>query len=307
MDLFAFMLTKIIATNSDKTIKEILVDMDVTEALLYLYQNNFYYLIDNGLIVNKSNSEDIEYVRVNEVSFTEFGKSCLGINKIPLLDSEDNRRVIYNPYKGELVSDNYLFNGSNVVVFDDSINYLDLLNKYKKSIVNRYDEEFVLNYSLLEADPFYFSVNTNSSNIDGRLKKHLLKNALKHNDNKEINEDKKEFLSNNFKIRLFYGVEENIVPSDYYLIVSEDKKYQVDGNKVYIDSVISEYLDYSFVEIERESKGYNVGRILIDNNEAYCFESFKLKDYKGDIKKYLLKNRDKYKSEIVINEIIDLL
>ena len=48
MDLFVFLLVKIIQKGSDKTIKDVLLDMDITNALLYLYQNNFYYLLDNG-------------------------------------------------------------------------------------------------------------------------------------------------------------------------------------------------------------------------------------------------------------------
>ena len=38
MDLFAFLLVKIIEKGSDKTIKNVLLDMDITSALLYLYQ-----------------------------------------------------------------------------------------------------------------------------------------------------------------------------------------------------------------------------------------------------------------------------
>ena len=73
-----------------------------------------------------------------------------------------------------------------------------------------------------------------------------------------------------------------------------------------------EYLEANYpnqivVEIDREVKGYDVGKILIDGNECSCFQNYKIKDYKGEIKKYLLRNREKYKDERIINKIIDLL
>ena len=61
-----------------------------------------------------------------------------------------------------------------------------------------------------------------------------------------------------------------------------------------------DYLSYSFVEISKEIRGYNVGKVMIDEVEGSCFEREKLKDFKGDIKKYLLRNRDKYKDERII-------
>ena len=90
MDLFVFLLVKIIEKGSKKTIKEVLLDMDITNALLYLYQNNFYYLLDNGLIINNSNSEDISEIIVDDVKFSEFGRFCLGVNKIPKIEKKED-------------------------------------------------------------------------------------------------------------------------------------------------------------------------------------------------------------------------
>ena len=88
MDLFVFLLIKIIKQGSKKTISEVLLDMDVTKALLYLYQNNFYDLLDNGLIINNSDSEDINEIIVNDIKFSAFGEYCLSINKIPVLEKK---------------------------------------------------------------------------------------------------------------------------------------------------------------------------------------------------------------------------
>lgn len=307
MDLFAFLLVRIIEKGEDKTIKEVLLDMDITEALLYLYQNNFYYLLDNGLLINNSDSEDISEIRVNELKFSEFGKYCLGSNQIPMLEKIEDRRVIYNPFKKELVSDNKINNSSNVVVYQNELSYINLINDFKKSILNRYEDNFALNYSKLEADPYYFEINIDSNNIDNDLKRCLKKNSISLDDNKQLDEGKKEFLSNNFKAKIFYGKEKNLVSSEYYLIVDESKKYTVSNNKIYIDDIASEYLDYSFVDIEKDVKGYNVGEILLDDVKGSCYESYKLKDHKSDIKKYLLKNREKYNDDRIINKVIDLL
>ena len=93
LDLFAYLLVEIIKKGSNKTIKEVLLDLDVTSSLLYLYQNNFYYLLDNGLIVNSSDSEDISEVKVNDVSFSEFGKYCLSKKCIIELVETKNKNI----------------------------------------------------------------------------------------------------------------------------------------------------------------------------------------------------------------------
>ena len=306
MDLFVFLLSKIIEKGSDKTIKEVLLDMDITEALLYLYQNNFYYLLDNGLLINNSNSEDISSIRVNDLKFSEFGKYCLGVNKVPRLEKKENKRVIYNPFKEELVSDNKINESSNLVVIETKFSYLNLINDYKKAILGRYEDDFVLNYNKLEANPYYFTFDV-KDNIDEKIKNALKDNCLKLEDDKMLDEDKKEFLSSNFKISLFYGKDRNLVNSDYYLIVDEDKKFSIEDNKVYVENIVNDYLNYSFVEINKEIRGYNVGKVMIDEVEGSCFQSEKLKDFKGDIKKYLLRNRAKYGDERIINSVIDLL
>lgn len=307
MDLFVFLLAKIIEKGSEKTIKEVLLDMDITNALLYLYQNNFYYLLDNGLLVNNSDSEDISKIKVNDLKFSAFGKYCLSINKIPGLEKSEVKRIIYNPFKKELVSDNKVNDSSNVVVYPLTKDYLELINENKKAILSRYDDNFVLNYSTKEANPYYFEVNVDSGNVDKSVKEYLKQNSVKLSDNKNLNEKNMEFLSSNFKTKLFYGKEDNLVNSEYCLVVNEDKKFTINENKVYIDNIVPDYLEYSFVDVNKEVRGYNVSKIIIDDVEGSCFESIKIKDYKGDIKKYLLKNRDKYKSDKIINEIIDLL
>ena len=306
MDLFVFMLSKIIEKGSNKTIKEVLLDMDITEALLYLYQNNFYYLLDNGLLINNSDSEDIASIKVNDLKFSGFGKYCLSVNKVPILEKKESKRVIYNPFKEELVSDNKVNESSNLVVLENKFNYLNLINDNKKAILGRYEDNFVLNYNKLEVNPYYFSIDV-KGDISEKLKNALKDNCLKLEDDKILNEDKKEFLSSNFKISLFYGRNKNLVNSDYYLIVDEDKKFSMEDNKIYIENIVNDYLNYSFVDIDKEIKGYNIGKVIIDEVEGSCFEKEKLKDFKGDIKKYLLRNRDKYEDERIINSVIDLL
>ena len=279
MDLFVFLLVKIIQKSSDKTIKDVLLDMDITNALLYLYQNNFYYLLDNGLIINNGSSEDISIVKVNEVKLSEFGKYCLGINKIPRFEKREERRVIYNPLRKDFVSNNKINNDSNVVVYPSSINFLKLINDNKKAILGRYEDGFALNCPKVEANPYYFELDVDSNNITADIKDVLLSNCIKPIDNKELDENKKEFLSSNFKVKLFYGKEENLVNNDYCLIVDDSKKFNINDNKVYIENIVDDYMKYSFVEIDREVKGYDVGKILIDGNECSCFQNYKIKVY----------------------------
>lgn len=305
MDLFVFLLVEILKRDSDKTIKEVLLELDVTVSLLYLYQNNFYYLLDNKLIINSSDSEDIGEVKVNQVELSDFGRLCLEEKSVIELVETKNKRVIYDPFKRKLVSDNLIIDSNNLVVIDDDFNYLELINKYKKEILNRYDDNFVLNYSGKEANPYYFSMDVNSEDIDRYLKPYLKKNRLILGDNKLLNEKNKEFLSSNFKVNIFYGKEENLVDCNYCFLVNEEKKYKIEGNKIYVEEIVEELSKYSFVDVSKF--GYNVGKINVDNEFYSVFEKEKIKDYSSDIKKYLMRNKEKFSDLKLIDKVIDLL
>ena len=114
-------------------------------------------------------------------------------------------------------------------------------------------------------------------------------------------------MSSNFKINLFYGKEINLVNSDYYLIVDKSKEYQVIDNKIYVGEIVEELSKYSFVEIGRNLNGYRVGKVNIDNEYYSCFEKEVLKDYKGEIKKYLSRNKEKFNDLKIVSKVIDLL
>lgn len=306
MDLFVFMLVKIIEKGSNKTIKEVLRDLSVSEDLMYLYENNFYYLLDNKLIINKSDSEDISRVIVNDVLFSEFGKYCLKNNYIPKFREIRDLRIIYNMLDNKFVSDSKINDSSNVVVIDKSINFLNLINDNKQGLINEYSDNFVLNYRNKEANPYYYEVNVNSSNLSENLKKYLKDNMVMLSDNKLIEEKDKEFLSSNFNCVLAYVNGDNLVNSEYYLISDDSKEFKVEDNKIYISN-INEFNDYSFISLDKEVVGYKASKILLDDKEASVVSRNKLKDNKSDIKKYLVKNRDKFSEIKIVNKVIDLL
>ncbi len=306
MDLFVFMLVKIIEKGSKKTIKEVLSDLSVSEDLMYLYENNFYYLLDNKLIINNSDSEDINRVIVNDVSFSEFGKYCLKNNYIPKFREIRDLRITYNMLDNKFVSDSKINDSSNVVVIDKNVNFLNLINDNKQGLINEYSDNFVLNYRNKEANPYYYEVNVNSSNLSEDLKKYLKDNRVILSDNKLIEEKDKEFLSSNFKCMLVYVNGDNLVNSDYYLISDDSKEFKVEDNKIYINN-INEFNDYSFVSLDKEVVGYKASKILLDDKEASVVSRNKLKDNKSDIKKYLVKNRDKFSDLKIVNKVIDLL
>ena len=106
MDLFVYLLIEIIKKGEEKTIEQVLLDMDITKSLLYLYQNNFYYLLDNGLVINSSDSEEIDKIKVNDVKLSEFGELCFD-NKsvIEYLESKE-KNIKYDFFNDRLVSEN---------------------------------------------------------------------------------------------------------------------------------------------------------------------------------------------------------
>lgn len=304
MDLFCFMLVKIIEKGSDKTIKEVLLDLSISEDLLYLYQNNFYYLLDNNLIINKGDEEDISGVIVNDIEFSEFGKYCLVNKCVPKYRESRNMHIIYDVLNKKLVSENKVNDSSNVVVIDEKIDFLKIINEYKKELINEYNDNFVLNFKHKEANPFYYSLDV-SDFKDSYLIEYLKDNRVLLNDNKEIYGNE-EFLSNNFKCKLVYCDESNMINSDYYLLCNDKREFEVNGNKVYI-GVIDEFKDYSFVDINKDVVGYKVSKIKIKEDDYSVVKKDKLKANKTDLKKYLVKNRDKFTNVRVVNEIIDLL
>ena len=306
MDLFVYLLVEIIKKGSSKTIKEVLLDLDVTNSLLYLYQNNFYYLLDNKLIINNSGKEDIGEIIVNEVKLSEFGKFCLNKKCVVELVETRSKNIKYDLFADKLVSENKINGSSNLVVINEDINYLNLINKYKKEILSRYDDYFILNYKNKEANPYYFSVDINSSNLN-KYASYLSVNGVKLEDNKELNEDKKEFMSSNFKVKLFYGSEGNLINCDYSLIVDENRKFEVFNNKIYVESIIKELNGYSFVSVDKQMYGYKVGVVEVDGEKFSAFEREKTKDSTGEIKKYLIKNKDKFNDLKLIDKVIDLL
>ena len=106
---------------------------------------------------------------------------------------------------------------------------------------------------------------------------------------------------------MFYGKENNLVNNDYCLIVNEDKKFKVEGNKIYVEEIVKDLSDYSFVSIDRNMMGYKVGNIKIDNELYSALEKENVKDYTGDIKKYLNKNKEKFNDLKIIDKVINLL
>ena len=108
-----------------------------------------------------------------------------------------------------------------------------IINEKKKEIMSKYSDDFVLGYKKVAASGYYFVENT----VNDEIHKYLLMNKSEVSDDLIINDEKSEFLSSNFKIKLFYGKDKCLVNSEYYLIINKEREFETSSNKVYIDDV----------------------------------------------------------------------
>ena len=68
------------------------------------------------------------------------------------------------------------------MVVDDEIDYLELINKYKKEIISRYDDNFVLNYFVIDfigaqPSPLFYGLPIPTITAEGSDRDHMAHKA----------------------------------------------------------------------------------------------------------------------------------
>ena len=91
------------------------------------------------------------------------------------------------------------------------------------------------------------------------------------------------------------------------MIYDKDKEFTVSDNKVYVGKLFDEIDEYSFVSFEDKMYGYKVGNVSIDGDDYSVIERDTIKNYSSEVKKYLVKNKNKFKDLRIVEKIIDLL
>ncbi len=330
MDFFAFLVINIIAEekiDKDLSFKEILNDLYIPSEMMYLFNNAYYLLLDEGLLIGKDQS--FETLKKEEVKLTNFGKECLKENVVPsyLYSLENN--FIYDFINKKICAENKFSNETkNVIVIDKVLDENEislLLNENKRKMFPSIDESVVIKTKLLEANPLLVEAKITKKNnkylLEGIKKdKELLelinKNFIFMNFNnlEKINYNKEDaqILTKNLVFDILIGNEEILkLNSNYYFIIDENKAFTVEDNIVYISKEL--FNDYFkehnadfFALIEGDFVLFNYLEERLEGDyQMPLLISKKVRSF--DFKKILKDNISKFSNKDVVNKIIERL
>lgn len=303
LDLFSFLFTRVIFNNKlDKNMKlvDCLNDLDIKEDLFYLFNNVYYSFIDNK-IVNEI-KEDINDLTLKDIKIDPRFYDCLNNNCFPRLTSSINKEFVYDSLLEKLVLEKEQFSDSNVVVFsvdNDSKTIEKLINNYKKGLFNEDVEMCLLNnYSV---DPYYFefSLENKDDYYFSKDNKEIIYKALTNN-SLFINDEilKGNILTNNIYFSCLYSKSDLNEYCDYLFKYDKNKEFEVIGNIIYVGYEF----DDTFIDLTNK-ESYKCGKYLLENKE-YVSTFNKDKINISEFKLYLMKNKDKFSSNI--SKVIEL-
>lgn len=158
MDFFSYLLLEILTKEEkeERLLKDILLDFDISESLMYLASNAFYQLIDNNLIENDLEFEVVKHkdIRINNLAYKSLANKCLYI-----LDDIIEKNICINPMNNQVVvndnkyKDDYLV--YNKIISKEHI--LEIVNKNKKGLISDYND-YEIDIEILEANPFFTEI-----------------------------------------------------------------------------------------------------------------------------------------------------
>ena len=290
LSLFEFLFIQVILDTNlykEKKIKDCLIELDIKEDLHYLFNNVYYKLIDN-LIIEDTQSEDINELTIKDIKIDSRFVEYLNAGYFPILNENIEKEFVYDYLKNKVVLEKEIYTDSNVCLFkvDNSRENIEkIINNHKKSLLDIDNGLCILKDVVI--DPYYFKVDVVEKSSEYMLSS-LKENSL-YLDSKEING---EFLSNNIYYTCLYGDEKMRDYSDVLFVYNKEKEFEVENNCIYVG--------YEF-------KGNNY--IDLANKEAYTCGQYKLateiistytktKVDVSDFKLYLIKNKNKFKSNI---------
>jgi len=307
LDLFAFLFTQILFDNNlnkESKIVDCLLNLDIKEDLFYLFNNIYYKMIDNKII--EEVSEDIYSLKIKDVKVEERFVSIFKSGYFPVLSDNLDKEFIYDVIKNKLVVSDTLNNESNVCVItlDNSKNTIEeLINTYRRSLLNMSDGECLINRVIV--NPYYFNFELEKINdkyyFKGENKEKIYKdltyNSLFISD--EVIDG--ELLTNNIYFQCLYGNEIMKDYCEYVFIYNENKEFEVKDNVIYVGYKMDVE---SFGDLVNKDN-YRCGVYLLENGEYIStFTKSKMKEIK-DFKLYLIKNKDKFKENI--SKVIELI
>ena len=158
MDFFSYLLLKIITKDEkeERLLKDILLDFDISESLMYLASNAYYRLIDNNLIENNLEFEVVKHkdIKINNLAYKSLANNCLYI-----LDDIIEKNICINPINDQIVANDFKYK-DDYLVYNKTISkerILEIVNKNKKGLISDY-QNYEIDVEILEANPFFSEI-----------------------------------------------------------------------------------------------------------------------------------------------------
>jgi len=202
MDFFSYLLLRIITKTEkeERTLKEILLDFEITEPIMYLVESSLYNLIDNKLI---ECPDDLEKAIHKDIKIKDIAYKCLENKYILEFEQTFIKEICLDP-----------LNKKRVTQKDDFIeNYLIVDKVFSQQELTKFiseDSNYEYEVEVLEANPLITTTN------------------IKDYPKLEINADLEETIKNN--IQFIQKEAKTNYSSDLVILT---KEYQVEKDDKY--------------------------------------------------------------------------
>ena len=308
LDFFAFLFVQILLSESidkNKKVYDCLLDLDIKEDLLYLFDNIYYKFIDNNMLVSIV-SENLKDLTIKDIKLDLGFVENLKKGYYPRFDSFKEKEFIYDYLNEKLTIKEIECKESNVCVveIDNSKEKIqELINTNKKPLLGISEGIVVLKDLIV--DPYYFEIELDKkddyyfTNIE---KKDLIYNSLVNN-SFIVNEEKildGDFLSNNIYFECLFSKYDLKDICKYLFVYDKEKEFVVENNIIYVGYDI----DYDFVCLDSK-QGYYTGKYLLENKQYISTYVKEKCNQVSEFKLYLIKNKEKF--NVNISHIIELI
>lgn len=308
LDFFAFLFVQILLSETidkNKKIYDCLLELDIKEDLLYLFDNVYYKFIDNNMLVNIK-SENLKDLTINDITLDVGFIDGLKKGYYPKFESYKDKEFIYDYLKNKITIKDDKCDDSNICVLEidnTKAKLQELINTHKKPLLSISEGIVVLKDFIV--DPYYFEIELSKkddyyfTNIEKKelVYDSLVNNSLFVNDERILEGD---FLSNNIVFECLFS-NCNLKDNCKYLFVyDKDKEFVVEDNVIYVGY----NFDYDMVCLDSK-QGYHTGKYLLENQKYISTFKREKCSQVSEFKLYLIKNKDKF--NVNISHIIELI
>lgn len=161
MDFFSYLLFNVIVKKHEHILLDsIREDMDIPDKIAYLFENAFYELLDNNLIVG---NDIYQSCYVDELSLTKLGEECFKNNIVYVYENSEYKEINVSPFDDSICALDDRVKDSNLVVLNkvNSIERVEeIINSNIKQVFPTYKDYRVV-IKNIECDSYTFESDLN--------------------------------------------------------------------------------------------------------------------------------------------------